>query len=165
MRLSAKRGARSLSTPPPSIGKSGGAKPKDLQFSEPLLEMFFDRGVMGSRPTQGDENRFSSATAFNGSVTFPFASALQARRAGPYQTSAQPGRAGTQLPSIAERRRCGTARAGYSWKCFSTERTLDFPTSQLLETATYATLRKVSHRRSRPTADETAVRLCIRARL
>jgi hypothetical protein len=37
------------------------------------------------------------------------------------QTSAQPGRAGTQVQNIAERRRCGTARARLSWKCFSTE--------------------------------------------
>jgi len=31
------------------------AKPRDLQFRGPFLEMFFDRGIMGLRPTQGDE--------------------------------------------------------------------------------------------------------------
>ena len=37
--------------------KSGGAQPRDLQFPGPFLEMFFDRAVMGLRPTQGDEKR------------------------------------------------------------------------------------------------------------
>jgi hypothetical protein len=36
--------------------KSGVAKWRDLLFRGPLLEMFFDREVMGLRPTQGDEN-------------------------------------------------------------------------------------------------------------
>jgi hypothetical protein len=40
-----------------------------------------------------------------------------------------------------------------------------FATSQLLETTTFATPRKVSHRCCRPTTDETIVWLCIRARL
>ena len=31
------------------------AKWRDLQFSGPLVEMFFDRGFMGLRPTQEDE--------------------------------------------------------------------------------------------------------------
>ena len=30
---------------------------RDLRFSGPFLEMFFDRGVMGLWPTQGDEKR------------------------------------------------------------------------------------------------------------
>jgi hypothetical protein len=77
---------------------------------------------MGLRPTQGDGNCFGSATAFNGSVTLPVP-----RVGGPTrQTSAQPGRAGTQLRNIAERRRCGTARADLSWKCFSTEESWAF---------------------------------------
>ena len=40
--------------------KSGGAQWRDLRFSGPFLEMFFDRGVMGLRPTQGDEKRLLS---------------------------------------------------------------------------------------------------------
>jgi hypothetical protein len=35
---------------PPSLC-SLGAKPRDLRFGGPLLEMLFDRGVMGLRPT------------------------------------------------------------------------------------------------------------------
>jgi hypothetical protein len=34
--------------------------------------MFFDRGIMGLRPTQGDEKHFCSATALYGSVALPF---------------------------------------------------------------------------------------------
>src|SRR5271170_3397228 len=34
--------------------------------------MFFDRGIMGLRPTQGDENALCPATALHGSVAFPF---------------------------------------------------------------------------------------------
>ena len=30
---------------------------RDLRFSGPFLEMFFDRGIMGLWPTQGDEKR------------------------------------------------------------------------------------------------------------
>jgi hypothetical protein len=91
--------------------------------STPLSRKCFSTGeVMGPRPTQGDEDCFRSATAFNGSLALPFAPATQARRADPPDCAAQPGRAGTQVRNIAERRRCGTARAGSSWKCFSTER-------------------------------------------
>jgi hypothetical protein len=42
------------------------SKPRDLQFSfllTALLELFFDRVVMGLRPTQGDENSGYSAAA------------------------------------------------------------------------------------------------------
>ncbi len=31
------------------------AQPRDLQFCGLFLETFFDRGIMGLRPTQGDE--------------------------------------------------------------------------------------------------------------
>jgi hypothetical protein len=37
--------------------KSGGAQWRDLRFSGSSLDMFFERGVMGFRPTQGDEKR------------------------------------------------------------------------------------------------------------
>ena len=47
--------------------KSGGAQWRDLRFSGPFLEMFFDRGIMGLLPTQGDEKRF----LFSGSATPP----------------------------------------------------------------------------------------------
>ena len=42
--------------------KSGGAQWRDLRFGGSFLEMFFDRGIMSLRPTQGDEKRllFSS---------------------------------------------------------------------------------------------------------
>jgi hypothetical protein len=40
--------------------KSGGAQWRDLRFSGPFLGMFFDRGIMGLRPTQGDEKRLLS---------------------------------------------------------------------------------------------------------
>jgi hypothetical protein len=76
--------------------------------------------VMGLRSTQGDNNPFSSATAFNGSVTLPFASASQARRADPPDVS--PARKGwdssTKHCRAPEVRHC----EGLSWKCFSTER-------------------------------------------
>jgi hypothetical protein len=44
-----------LSEEPPPSPLSSRAKPRDLWFSGPLLEMFFDRVVMCLRPTQGDE--------------------------------------------------------------------------------------------------------------
>ena len=34
-----------------------GAQWRDLRFSGPLVEIIFDRGIMGLRPTQGDEKR------------------------------------------------------------------------------------------------------------
>ncbi len=39
---------------------------RDLRFSCPFLEIFFDRGIMGLRPTQGDEKRllFSNDSAW-----------------------------------------------------------------------------------------------------
>jgi hypothetical protein len=40
---------------------SSRAQPRDLQFRGPFLEMFFDRVVMGLRPTQGDEKRLLSS--------------------------------------------------------------------------------------------------------
>jgi hypothetical protein len=78
----------------------------------------FDRGFMGPRPTQGDENclaqRLLSMKA-SPSRSHPLPRPGRPTR----QTSAQPGRAGTQVRNIAERRRCGTPRADLSWKCFN----------------------------------------------
>jgi hypothetical protein len=53
--------ATTLYEPSPSP-LSSRAKPRDLQFRGPFVEMFFDRGVMGLRPTQGDEKRLGPAT-------------------------------------------------------------------------------------------------------
>jgi hypothetical protein len=55
-----------IATPPTSTGNPG--QPRDLQFRGPFLEMFFDRGIMGLRPTQGDEKRLKG-TAFRPSIT------------------------------------------------------------------------------------------------
>jgi hypothetical protein len=98
------------------------AKPRDLRFSSPSLEMFFDRGSHGPfGPPK--EMKTASALRLLLMEASPFRSHPLSRPGGPTrQTSAQPGRAGTQLRSIAQHRRCGTARAGSSWKCFSTER-------------------------------------------
>jgi hypothetical protein len=49
-----------------------GAKPRDLQFRGPFLEMFFDRGIMGLRPTQGDEKRLLSEATLHRSTALPF---------------------------------------------------------------------------------------------
>jgi hypothetical protein len=71
---------------------------RDLRFSGLFVEMFFDRGVMGREPTQGDENSFCSATTLPGSTTLPFVIPTGAKRSGGA---------------------CGSAVS--SWKCFSTE--------------------------------------------
>jgi hypothetical protein len=47
----------SMEAPPSPL--SSRAKPRDLRFSGPLLDMFFDRGIMGLRPTQGNEKTAS----------------------------------------------------------------------------------------------------------
>jgi hypothetical protein len=44
-----------LSLVAPASPLSSRAKPRDLRFSGPLLEMFFDRGVICLRPTQEHE--------------------------------------------------------------------------------------------------------------
>ena len=57
--------------------KSGGAKWRDLQFTGPLLEMFFGRVLVVFRPTQGDEKRLlfpSLVIALDGSVPSPLSS-------------------------------------------------------------------------------------------
>ena len=59
--------------------------------------MFFDRGVMGLRPTQGDEKRLGPATTRYGTVALPFVIPTERRSGGI----------------------CGSA--DLSWKCFSTE--------------------------------------------
>ena len=81
--------------------KFGGAQLRDLRFSGPILEMFFDRGIMGLLPTQGDEKRF----LFSGSAT-------------PSPLSSRPERSAVEGPAV-QRSLLGDV--------FSTERNPDFP--------------------------------------
>ena len=52
--------------------KSGGAERRDLRFREPFVEMFFDRVVMGLRPTQGNEKHRGRASTLYQTVTLSF---------------------------------------------------------------------------------------------
>ena len=54
--------------------KSGEAERRDLRFRRPFLEMFFDRGIMGLRPTQGNEKRLGPASALYATVTLSLSS-------------------------------------------------------------------------------------------
>jgi hypothetical protein len=58
------------------------AERRDLRFRGPFLEMFFDRVVMGLRPTQGDEKRLQPEAALHGSATLPFVISTGAQRSG-----------------------------------------------------------------------------------
>jgi hypothetical protein len=51
-----------LSTEPLPFPLSSRAKPRDLQFSGPFVEMFFDQSCIGLWLTQGDEKRLGTAT-------------------------------------------------------------------------------------------------------
>jgi hypothetical protein len=51
---------------------SSRAKPRDLRFRGPFVEMFFDRVVMGLRPTQSDEKRLGPAANLYQTVALSF---------------------------------------------------------------------------------------------
>jgi hypothetical protein len=44
--------------------------------------MFFDRGIMGLRPTKVMKNDFCSATSLSGSAALPFVISTEAKRSG-----------------------------------------------------------------------------------
>jgi hypothetical protein len=112
------------------------AKWRDQRFSGPFLGMFFDRGVMGLRPTQGDEKRllFSNYSHWkhrpplchlDRSVPgFPTSRCWQRTRVRlsverdacrsptPRVSTGNPGERSGEI--------CGSAAP--SWECFSTER-------------------------------------------
>jgi hypothetical protein len=44
--------------------------------------MFFDRGIMGLRPTMVMKNDFCSATSLSGSADLPFVISTEAKRSG-----------------------------------------------------------------------------------
>ena len=74
---------------------------RDLRFRGPFVGMFFDRGVLGLRSTQGDEKRLGPATTL-------------------YEPSPSPCRPERSRPVPARRGGiCGSA--DLSWECFSTE--------------------------------------------
>ena len=61
-----------LSIEPLPSPLSSRAKPRDLRFRGPLLEMFFDRVAMGLWPTGGDEKRLGPATTLYRTVALSF---------------------------------------------------------------------------------------------
>jgi hypothetical protein len=69
----------------------------------PFLEIYFDRGITGLRPTRGDKNGSYSATTLPGSTALPFVISTEAQRSGEI---------------------CGSAIL--SWECFSTEESWAF---------------------------------------
>jgi hypothetical protein len=60
------------SWPKPQLSTGNPGEPRDLQFCGPFVEMFFDRGIMGLRPTQGDEKRLLSEATLHRSAALPF---------------------------------------------------------------------------------------------
>jgi hypothetical protein len=97
MRLSVEKGAQGLPTPTPTTttGYRGGVQWRELRVDAPSWKFFFDRGVMGLWPTQGDEKRLGPATTL-------------------YELSPS--------PCHPELSRGICSSADLSWKCFSTER-------------------------------------------
>src|ERR1035438_8615559 len=55
------------------------AERRDLRFRRPIVEMFFDRAVMGLRPTQGNEKRLGPASTLYGTVTLSLSSRPERR--------------------------------------------------------------------------------------
>jgi hypothetical protein len=80
-----------------TLSLSSRPERRDLRFRGPFVEMFFDRGVMGLLPTQGNEKRLGPATTL-------------------YEPSPS--------PCHPERSRGICSSADLSWKCFSTERSV-----------------------------------------
>jgi hypothetical protein len=72
VRLSLKRAACRSAKPRVVTGNPGERSGEICGFSGPFLGVFFDRGVMGLRPTQVMRNGSCSATTVAGSTALPF---------------------------------------------------------------------------------------------
>ena len=84
-------------------------------------------GIMGLRPTQGDEKRLLSEAALHESAALPFVISTEAQRSGEISVLTAP-----------------------SWKCFSTERSaVERPAVLLLRLAA-AKLTTISNTREKP---------------
>jgi hypothetical protein len=80
VRLSLKRAACRSSKPRVVTGNPGERVERSAVQRSRLGNVFFDRGVMGLRPTQGDEDGSCSATTVPGSTALPFVISTEAQR-------------------------------------------------------------------------------------
>src|ERR1700679_2569545 len=114
--------------------KSGSCSATTVAGSAALPFVISTGGVMGLRPTQGDENGFCSATTLPGSAALPFVISTggvmgllpTASVRQPHSPEAPP----SPLSSRPELRRSVVERSAVSavlpWECFSTEWTAPY---------------------------------------